>query len=321
MIARFKLILLSALCFVVAPSAMLAQSQPASSISGGLRATILGSGSPQYNASRAGPAVLIQLGATQILVDTGNGVQGRLEDARVRVGDLDGLFFIHHHLDHNEEFIPIFIRALLGGNPFQVAGPAPMAAMVRTTLEQYREDINYRLGRRGNALSDVNDNYRITELKGGESFALGGVTITTTPVNHTIETLAYRFDADGRSVVISGDLTYSASLSQLAKGADWLIIDSGGAIKIGQAARPARQQNQGQGQGQAQGGRRSGGNRAHVTLEETARMANEAGVKGIVLTHFTAGDIDEAATIAELRKAYAGEILFGADLLELPRNN
>jgi ribonuclease BN (tRNA processing enzyme) len=295
------------LSILASPSGLTAQQAAATPTA--LRATILGSGSPQYNPSRAGPAVLIRMGDTQILVDAGNGVQGRLEEARVRIGNLDGLFFTHHHLDHNEEFIPVFIRALLGGNRFQVSGPAPMSTMVRTTMEHYREDIIYRLGRRGGTIDSVKDNFSVTELKGGETFTLGGITIKTTPVNHTIETLAYRFDSGGTSIVISGDLTYSASLSQLARGADWLIIDSGGVIKVGETARPA--------QPQRQNGGRAGRNRAHVTLDETARMANEAGVKGIVLTHFTPGEVDEAATIAELRKIYSGKILFGADLMEL----
>jgi ribonuclease BN (tRNA processing enzyme) len=302
-----------ALCCVVNPKGIAAQQTSANPTP--LRATILGSGSPQYNPSRTGPAVLIRMGNTQILVDAGNGVQARLEEARIRVADLDGLFFTHHHLDHNEEFIPVFIRALLGGNRFQVSGPAPMATMVRTTMELYRDDIIYRLGRRGGTIDSVKDNYSVSELKGGETFTLGGITIKTTPVNHTIETLAYRFDSGSSSIVISGDLTYSASLSQLARGADWLIIDSGGAIKVGQVAR----QTPSQGRNANRGGQgRGGGNRAHVTLDETARMANEAGVKGIVLTHFTVGEVDEAATIAELRKTYSGKILFGVDLMQLP---
>jgi predicted metal-dependent RNase len=146
-VKRVAALLVLALCCLVNPDGIAAQQATTNPTP--LRATILGSGSPQYNASRAEPAVLIQMGNTQILVDAGNGVQGRLEDARIRVADLDGLFFTHHHLDHNEEFIPVFIRALLGGNRFQVSGPAPMATMVRTTMELYRDDIIYRLGRRG----------------------------------------------------------------------------------------------------------------------------------------------------------------------------
>lgn len=294
-----------------------------------LSAIILGSGSPQYNPERAGPSVLITYGDTKIIIDTGNGAQASLNETDVPIRELDGLFFTHHHLDHNEEFIPIFIRSLLGGNAFQLAGPTPMTAMVDNTLTLYKEDIEYRMRRSGRTLADVQGNYAIKELVGGESWTVGDVKITTAKVNHTIATTAYRFDAGGQSIVISGDLVYSASLSELAKGADYLIIDSGGTIRSGgtQARGQGRQQQaQGQRRGQGQsgqgrtgrGGNGGGRERAHVTLEETARMASEAGVKNLVLTHFTAGEIDEAATTAELRKGYAGTIIFAEDLMQLP---
>lgn len=302
-----------------------------------LSAVILGSGSPQYNPDRAGPSVLITYGDTKIIVDTGNGAQASLNEANVPIRDLDGLFFTHHHLDHNEEFIPIFIRSLLGGNAFQLAGPAPMTAMAESTLTLYKNDIEYRMRRSGRTLADAQGNYAIKELVGGESWTVGDIKITTAKVNHTIATTAYRFDAGGQSIVISGDLVYSASLSELAKDADYLIIDSGGTIRSGGTQRRGQGQRQGQGQrrgqdqagqggagrGQAGGQRGRGGNgggreRAHVTLEETARMASEAGVKNLVMTHFTAGEIDEAATTAELRKGYSSAIIFAEDLMQLP---
>ncbi len=278
----------------------------------GLSATILGSGSPQYNAQRAGPSVLIKFGSTEVIVDTGNGTQARLNADNVPIRQLDGIFYTHHHLDHNEEFVPFFIQALLGGNLVLLAGPAPLKAMTDSTLNLYKEDIDYRLGRGGRSISDVQGNYRISELAGGEIFSVADVKITTAKVNHTIATVAYRFDAGGRSIVVSGDLTYSASLSKLAKDADYLIIDSGGAIKTGQ-------QTGGQGRGNGPGGQGGAGGRqrAHVTLSETTQMATEAGVKTLILTHFTPGEIDEAATKAELRKSFAGEVLFAADMMKI----
>ena len=79
-------------------------------------------------------------------------------------------------------------------------------------------------------------------------------------MNHTIATAAYRFDAGGRSIVVSGDLTYSALLSKLAKGADYLIIDSGGTIKFGQRAG-----------GQGQGGRPGAGATTSVIANRAVR--------------------------------------------------
>ena len=46
-------------------------------------------------------------------------------------------------------------------------------------------------------------------------------------------------------------------------------------------------------------------------------MASEAGVKTLVLTHFTPGENDEAATRAEIGKTFSGEVLFAADMMKI----
>ena len=77
----------------------------------------------------------------------GNGTQARLNEAGIRPRQLNALFFTHHHLDHNEEFAPIFIGVLLGGQPFLIAGPEKTKAYVQAITSLYDEDIEYRLKR------------------------------------------------------------------------------------------------------------------------------------------------------------------------------
>ena len=277
-----------------------------------LNATIIGSGSPQFNPERTGPSVLINYKDTNIIVDTGNGTQARLNELGLKIKELDGIFYTHQHLDHNEEFIPIFIRSLLGDNNFLLVGPPPMKAMQTSTLAQYKTDIEYRMRRSGRTLKDVMDNFTVSEVSDKSTFSVGEIRVSTTKVKHTIDTIAYRFDAGGDSIVISGDLTYSESLSVLAKDAGVLIIESGGTIKLG-----ARKRNK----NKDGSSKKRPHQRAHVTLDETARMAQESGAKKIVLTHFTVGENDEPATIKELRKTYSGEIVFGSDLMIIDRDS
>ena len=285
-----------------------------------LTLTIIGSGSPQFNPDRAGPSALISYKNTHIIVDTGNGTQARFNDIGFKIKDLDGILYTHHHLDHNEEFIPIFIRSLLGNNKFSLAGPPPMKAMNESTLSQYKTDIEYRMRRSGRTLSDVLDNYTVQEISDKSSFSIGEIKISTAKVKHTIDTIAYRFDAGGQSIVVSGDLTYSESLPKLAKNTDVLLIESGGTIKVGANKRNHNaSKNQGSENNKKSNSNRRGHERAHVTLDETARMAHESNAKKIVLTHFTNGENDEPATIAELRKGYQGEIIFGVDLMTVTK--
>lgn len=177
-----------------------------------LTATIIGSGSPKYNTERSGPSVLITYKNTQILVDMGNGTQANLNKNNTKIKMLDGLLFTHHHLDHNEEFAPIFIQSLLGGNKIIIAGPKQTASIVDNILDIYEEDIAYRLSKSDRALNDVISNFTSKNLIENTPFYIGDIKVSYTLVNHTIETLAYRFDVGDESIVISGDLTYSESL-------------------------------------------------------------------------------------------------------------
>nr|WP_321227102.1 MBL fold metallo-hydrolase [uncultured Psychroserpens sp.] len=272
-----------------------------------LSATIIGSGSPKYNTERSGPSVLISYQDTKILVDMGNGTQANLDKIDVNFKSIDGLLFTHHHLDHNEEFVPIFIKSLLGGNAFVIAGPEPTTAFVESTLTIYEKDINYRLAKSKRTLDDVKSKFTIKELNGSEAFTIGEIKVSSVNVNHTIETVAYRFEAGGKSIVVSGDLTYSESLPVLAKNVDYLIIDSGGAVAMGSKVRTNSTRTNG-----------SKKERAHVNLSESSLMAKEANAKHLILTHFTATTIDEEATTAELGKNYAGDISYAHDLMTIP---
>jgi len=124
-----------------------------------LKATIIGSGSPMYNPNRAGPSVLITQGTTSILVDMGNGTQANLNKLKFNVRNLSALFFTHHHLDHNEEFVPLFIRSILGRKNFTIAGPPNTKNMVSNNFELYKEDISYRLSKSRRSLQSRQNAY------------------------------------------------------------------------------------------------------------------------------------------------------------------
>lgn len=271
-----------------------------------LTATIIGSGSPKYNTERSGPSVLITYKNTQILVDMGNGTQANLQKNNTKIKDIEGFLFTHHHLDHNEEFAPIFIQSLLSGNKTLIAGPKQTTSIIDNILENYEEDITYRLAKSDRTLKEAITNVTAKNLTGDTAFYIGDIKVTYTAVNHTIATLAYRFEVADQSIVISGDLTYSKSLPILAKNADYLIMDSGGAIEMGKQRNISKNNKS-----------RKTTQKAHVNLNESALMAKEAHVKNLVLTHFNFTNVDEIATTAEIRKNYTGNILYAKDLLVL----
>jgi ribonuclease BN (tRNA processing enzyme) len=80
-------------------------------------------------------------------------------------------------------------------------------------------------------------------------------------------------------------------------------MDSGGVVKKGKKRRRP-----------PGGGKRI---RAHSNMDEIGRMAKEANVKKLVLTHLTPGQVDEVATKEALSKQFKGEVIFGHDLIEV----
>ena len=277
-----------------------------------LTATIIGSGSPRFNEDRASASVLVSAGETKILVDMGNGTQANLFKLGVKVRELSGLFFTHHHLDHNEEFVPILIGSLMGENNFTIMGPPNTIRLTEANLSLYEEDISYRLGKTDRSLEDREQAFKVKDLTGGESFVVGDIHVSTVQVPHTIHTVAYRFDYEGQSVVISGDLTDSEDLPKLAKNADFLIIDSGGMIM-----KDGRSKNK--------GGNKSGGGskkgRAHLNLDDSSTMAKEANVKNLVYTHFNSTIVDTEASLEAIRENYRGNVIFGEDLMVLNKSS
>ena len=56
--------------------------------------------------------------------------------------------------------------------------------------------------------------------------------IKSAPTNHTDGSLAYRVEAEGRSLVYSGDTDVSDSLVDLARGADLLVLEAANPFKV-----------------------------------------------------------------------------------------
>lgn len=133
-------------------------------------------------------------------------------------------------------------------------------------------------------------------------FDLDGVEISSIPVPHTVPTYAYRFDAKGKSVVISGDLTYSKKFASFAKNADILVFD--GMLTSDFSFVPE----------QARENLKNGLKQSHATIEDLAKMAADSKVKKVVLTHIGLGNVDiESISKVFSAKGFKGEIIAAED--------
>jgi len=126
-----------------------------------------------------------------------------------------------------------------------------------------------------------------------------------------VPAFAYRFDSSDRSIVISGDTRASQNLIALARGADVLVhevyFDETAVDRlvagVGNAARLKESILS-----------------HHTSAADAGRVAREAGVQTLVLSHFVPPEdaaITDEMWIGAVRANFDGEVVLGKDLLEL----
>ncbi len=285
----------------------------------------VGTGNPQPNLERASACTMLQYRGRYYVVDMGNGAQNSMlkgERGVFPFKDIAAVCFTHFHQDHTNDYFDIMTnRWLTGGKEVTVVGPPGVAALHEFFTTFFHDDLCYRMLREirfGKDGTGVFEGVAIREIKGGESFALDDLQVSTAKLTHTMYDVGYRFEVDGKAVVVSGDTAFDERLIELSRGADLLVADCderwGGASQfvmpdIEDLAPRYRPQGP------------YGGDftvKPHATLEEVAAMAAAAGVKHVVLTHLRGGAVDEAALQAAVKAAgFDGRVTVARDGLEV----
>ena len=268
-----------------------------------LRVVLLGTGSIFTSLERAGPAQLVLAGESSVLVDCGDGAYRQLLRSGREPAEVRSVLLTHLHSDHTLGYGAFVLGGWARGRgELQVWGPEGTGHFHRQLFGNvYAADIAYQLslGMSGQGLTDT----RLTEIGHGWRGEVGGLVVRVAEAAHAFPNLAYRFDHDGRSLVISGDTTYTPALVELARGADLLVQD----CTIAPSPRL--------------GGERGEQLRRrlatyHSTPEQAGRTAREAGVRKLVLSHLLP-DVDPADLVAGVRSEFDGEVVVGEDLLEV----
>jgi ribonuclease Z len=291
----------------------------------------LGSGSPELNPRRASACTAIQHRGRYYVLDTGNGsslsfVKGGAHGP-YRHRDIAAILFTHLHQDHvNDYFDMVTMRWGEGGKHLDLIGPPGTSELHRFLITFFRDDLVYRM--LGGGPAGVNEEgmfkgVDVREFTGPNEFSLGDLRVTTAEMTHSMYGLAYRFDVDGKAVVVSGDTAFDSRLIALAAGVDMLVIDSN-PWADGQAPPPPRRpltdlpaeyrpQVPYRGDPEAPN---------HMPLSEVVRVAAEARVGTVVLTHLWPLPVDEALVrrteAAFVAGGYGGRVVFAEDGLEVP---
>ena len=271
-----------------------------------LSLVLLGTGNPLPDANRAGAACLIRAGSRRFLVDAGRGVCMRLVAAGVLPVMLEGVFLTHLHSDHicdlNDVITTHWIMSAQPGR-LNIAGPPGTQQVVDGALAMLAPDVSYRMAHHED-LTWVPD-VGVRELGPGVVLDSDDVRIVAGATDHrpVDPTLAYRFEHDGRSIVLAGDTVPCPGLDELLVGADVYVqtVLRDDLVRLVPMQRFVDTIDY------------------HSTVEQAAETAARAGVGTLVLTHQVPTPPPGAAAewIALAAAHFDGRIVFGEDLTEV----
>ena len=283
------------------------------------RVIILGSGTPTPSPIRWGSSFMVEIGGEWLMFDCGPATTYKLYKFGLTATQVDRLFFTHHHSDHDADY-PTFLltrfdMSIGNENELLVYGPRLTEQLTERLIGEdigaFWHDIVARTNHplslfahqeRGGSIPRKPPAVVPRDISPGTIATGKNWEITADRVEHVqpyLDSLAYRIDSNEGSIVFTGDTEPCEDVVQLAKDADVMFCmcwdDEETMIE----------------------NKESHG--VCGTLG-AANMAQEAGVKKLVLTHLGPNlarhPIMEKG-IGDVKNRYDGELIFSDELLSV----
>ena len=245
-----------------------------------MRLTVLGKSPAWADAGGACSSYLVEEGPTTIVLDCGNGAFGKLRD-RVDYRDVDAVVISHLHGDHLLDLVP-FAYAL-------TVGPGPKREEKARLLAPRGADAFFRrlAGTWGDERRIV-DAFAVSEYEPSSEARVGEITVRTHPVPHAGLTHAIELTAAGGGRIVFGsDGRYSEELIAAASGTEVLIAEA----TLSEA---------------------DDSQHVHMSAEEAGRLAREAEVGRLVLTHIS-DELDTERSREIAAREFGGEVEVAAE--------
>lgn len=190
------------------------------------RVVLLGTGTPNADPTRSGPAVAVVVDSTIYIIDAGPGVVRRAAAAKFRMPSLRIAFLTHLHSDHTLGLPDLMFSPWVLGRtvPLDVYGPPGTSAMVEHLQAAYAEDIEIRL-HGGEPSNKTGYGGKGHDVPAGLVYHDSLVRVTAFEVPHGKwpHAYGYRFQTPDRTVVISGDTRPSGAVAEACNGCDVLV--------------------------------------------------------------------------------------------------
>ncbi len=269
-----------------------------------MRLVMLGTGTPQSEPDRWGPAVAVTVGPRGYLFDAGAGVTRRMTAAVERGVSALGLdqpvpvFLSHLHSDHTVG-LPELLLTPWGVRrreaPLQIFGPPGTRNLVDHIERAFAVDMNAR-----RAWHPLGPTSVATDVVPGVVWDRDGARITAFEVPHGnmggAPAYGYRLEAAGRVVVFQGDSAPNDELRRQAMGVDALVHGVYHADLLNRDS-PNRQMQV-----------------AHTSTAELAALATATRPRRLVLYHLLAFGRPYRTLLEDIQARYDGTVLMPDDL-------
>jgi len=258
--------------------------------------------------------VMLSKGAAYVL-DCGVGVIDQYACTAIPFTALRSIFITHHHPDHNIEYGPLLVVGWINGMHLDVRafGPPPLKQMTEDFMRAYKTTVDFwaeDFKMKPLVAVDVNEVSAAGPVTQDDNVKVTAIIVEHPPVKPA---LGYRFDFEDRSIAFSGDTAPFEAVAKMAKGADVLVheamyvpaletyirgeIAKGRPIKFEDLMAHMKAD--------------------HTPVEDVGRIAQEAGVKTLVLSHLVPAvdSITDDTWRSPAAKYFKGEIIVGKDLM------
>ena len=199
-----------------------------------LSAAVCGSRSPIPSPGRAETCVMVRAGENIYIVDIGDGSASNLRSWGIPFNKIKSVLLTHLHSDHISDLADLQLATWINENretKLDVYGPDGVNLITEGFETAYELDYFFRNTHHGEQIAPLDVaglNPHIIDLDQPKIIDKDGLIVTAFEVVHdpVKPALGYRFDYKGRSLVISGDTSYSNNLIEKSRDADVLIHEA-----------------------------------------------------------------------------------------------
>lgn len=216
-----------------------------------MKVEVIGSGTFTFYGGRPSSCYLMHSNSQKIIFDFGEGALIELSKRGLTYEHIHHIFLTHYHRDHCAGLV-VFLEAILSTHlpPLKydvtIYGPKGLKRLVRRILKTFRIKPD----------KEKLKKLVLHEFKKEEPVHVGKTKVTPFFVQHSSKpAVAYRVEEHNKVFTYSGDCTVCPGIRFACEDADVALMEACG----------------------------EGSN--HLTAKQAAEIADEAGVKNVVLTH------------------------------------